>query len=87
MPFISEGNIGGGTYDYYKAELVRLMNQTYPDAYLSLAAELEEDVRVTFNLSPDSKVLCARLTDAYALSNFLRNQVCPASTVAKASRR
>lgn len=84
---ISEGNIGGGTYDYYKAELVRFMNQTYPDAYLSLAAELEEDVRVTFNLSPDSKMLCARLTDAYALSNFLRNQVCPAPTVAKASRR
>jgi hypothetical protein len=84
---ISEGNIGGGTYDYYKAELVRLMNQTYPDAYVSLAAELEEDVRVTFNLSPDSKVLCAKLTDAYALSNFLRNQVCPASNKAIASRR
>lgn len=84
---ISEGNIGGGTYDYYKAELVRFMNQTYPDAYVSLAAELEEDVRVTFNLSPDSKVLCARLTDAYALSNFLRNQVCPALNIAIASRR
>lgn len=84
---ISEGNIGGGTYDYYKAELVRLMNQTYSDAYVSLAAELEEDVRVTFNLSPDSKVLCARLTDAYALSNFLRNQVCPAPNKVIASRR
>lgn len=84
---IQEGNIGGGTYDYYRAELVRLMNQTYPDAYISLAAELEEDVRVTFNLPPESKGLCARLTDAYGLSNFLRNQVCPAPSKASASRR
>lgn len=84
---IQEGNIGGGTYDYYKAELVRLMNQTYPDAYISLAAELEEDVRVTFNLPPESKGLCARLTDAYGLSNFLRNQVCPAPSKAIAHRR
>ena len=66
---------------------MRLMNQTYPDACVSLAAELEEDVRVTFNLPSDSKVLCARLTDAYALSNFLRNQVCPAPNKAIASRR
>lgn len=84
---IQEGNIGGGTYDYYRAELVRLMNQSYPNAYISLAAELEEDVRVAFNLPPESKALCARLTDAYGLSNFLRNQVCPAPSKASVVRR
>ncbi len=83
---IQEVNIGGGTYDYYRVELVRLVNQTYADTYISLAAELEEDVRVTFNLSPESKGLCARLTDAYGLSNFLRNQVCPAPSKVSARR-
>lgn len=84
---IQEANIGGGTYDYHRAELVRLMNQTYSNAHISLAAELEEDVRVTFNLPVQSKGLCARLTDAHGLSNFLRNQVCPVSSKKSTVRR
>ncbi len=84
---IQEANIGGGTYDYHRAELVRLMNQTYSNAYISLAAELEEDVRVTFNLPTQSKGLCARLTDAHGLSNFLRNQVCPVPSKTSTVRR
>lgn len=84
---IQEANIGGGTYYYYRTELVRLMDQTYSDAYISLAAELEEDVRVTFNLPTQSKGLCARLTDAHGLSNFLRNQVCPVPNKTSTVRR
>ena len=69
--------VGGGTADYLKPELERFLVQNFPQAQVSWSAELEEDVRVSFNLSPQDKALCARLTDAYGLSAFLRRLVCP----------
>lgn len=68
--------LGGGSPDYYRDELRTFCAGNFPNSHLSWGAELEEDVRVSFNISQKSKSLCARLTDAYGLSNFLRNQVC-----------
>lgn len=69
--------IGGGSFDYYRGELSSFFNQNFRAANISWGADLEEDVRSAFNLPQRSKALGARLTDAYGLSNFLRNQVCP----------
>jgi len=73
---IEEVILGGGTSDYFRSELTKLITQNYPDTYVSMSADLEEDVQITYNLQPDNKALHARLTDAYALSNFLWRQVC-----------
>ena len=70
--------IGGGSFDYYRGELRNFFTQNFPQANISWGADLEEDVRTAFNLSSQDSSLGARLTDAYGLSNFLRNQVCPA---------
>jgi len=77
--------IGGGTADYLKPELQRFLAQNFPQVTVSWSAELEEDVRVSFNLSPSDKALCARLTDAYGLSAFLRRLVCPVAASTKSS--
>lgn len=71
---------GGGVVDYYAQELQNFLLQNYRGAKISWAAELVEDVRLAFNLSPTSKedrALCARLTDAYGLSTFTRRQLYP----------
>ncbi|MBD2440563.1 ParM/StbA family protein [Nostoc sp. FACHB-110] len=78
--------IGGGSFDYYRDDLKTFFVQNYPNAHISWGAELEEDVRVSFNIGNKSKSLCARLTDAYGLSNFLRNQVCAIPTLGSTAR-
>lgn len=80
--------LGGGAVDYYAQELQNFLVQNYPGARISWAAELQEDVRLTFNLSPTSKedrILCARLTDPYGLSIFTKRQVSPYSLPAVSS--
>ncbi|MCC5618792.1 ParM/StbA family protein [Nostoc sp. CHAB 5836] len=78
--------IGGGCLDYYREELKTFYSQNFSHSNISWGAELEEDVRVSFNLGQKSKSLCARLTDVYGLSNFLRLQVCTISTVGSLTR-
>lgn len=63
--------IGGGTSDYLNNELKTLFAHTQ----ISWAAELEEDVRLAFNLTPQKDALCLRLTDVYGLFRYLQNQV------------
>jgi len=77
-PDVDEIILGGGASEYLQPELQKLLAQNFGYARICWSAELEEDVRSSFSLSPSNKSLCIRLTDAYALSNFLRQQVCPA---------
>lgn len=79
---VNEIIVGGGVSDYLRPELQRFFTTHFPQATISWSAELEEDVRVSFNLSPEDKALCVRLTDCYGLSSFLRSQVCPATRLA-----
>lgn len=81
IPFdIDEVIIGGGTFDYFRQELKQLISQNFPHAHLCLGGDLEEDVRISFNFQPEHRALCTRLTDSYALSNFLKRQVTPQAT-------
>lgn len=63
--------IGGGTSEYLASDLKNLFAHTD----VSWAAELEEDVRLAFNLSPQKDTLCLRFSDVYGLFRYLRNQV------------
>jgi hypothetical protein len=85
-PDCDENIIGGGCVDYYRDELKTFYSQNFPNSNISWGAELEEDVRVTFNIPAKSKSLCARLTDVYALSNYLRNQIYALSSFTGVSR-
>ncbi|MEH2002573.1 MAG: ParM/StbA family protein [Nostoc sp.] len=58
--------IGGGTSEYLVAELKNLF--TYTE--ISWAAELEEDVRLAFNLPIKKDALCLRFTDVYGLFRY-----------------
>jgi hypothetical protein len=75
-PHVDEIIVGGGVCDYYRSELRKFLLEKFSVANISWGASLEEDVRIAFNLPQKEKVLCSRLTDAYALSNFLRSKVC-----------
>lgn len=68
---IDEVVIGGGTSECFKSELSSYFKSTN----ISWAAELEEDVRSSFNLSPHKDALCLRLTDVYGLSRSLVRKV------------
>ena len=63
--------VGGGTSEYLSAELKTFFAHTK----VSWAAELEEDVRLAFNLPPQKDALCLRLTDVYGLFRYLQSQV------------
>jgi hypothetical protein len=63
--------IGGGTSNYLGNELKTIFAHTT----ISWAAELEEDVRLAFNLSQEKDSLCLRLTDVYGLFRYLHSQV------------
>ncbi len=65
--------IGGGTAEYLGAELKSFFAHTQ----VSWAAELEEDVRQSFNLSVKKDAMCLRLTDVYGLSRYLQTSVAP----------
>ena len=82
---VDEIIVGGGASDYLKPELQRFFTQNFSNANISWSADLEEDVRVSFNLSPSDKALCVRLTDCYGLSSFLRQQVCPTTNPTRTS--
>ncbi|UKP01134.1 ParM/StbA family protein [Nostoc sp. UHCC 0870] len=58
--------IGGGTSEYLATELKNLF--TYTE--ISWAAELEEDVRLAFNLPPKKDAMCLRFTDVYGLFRY-----------------
>jgi len=68
---VDEVVIGGGTSECFKSELSSYFTHTN----ISWAAELEEDVRSSFNLSPHKNALCLRLTDVYGLSRSLVRKV------------
>ncbi|MBD2303398.1 ParM/StbA family protein [Nostoc sp. FACHB-87] len=61
--------IGGGTSEYLATELTNLFSHTD----ISWAAELEEDVRLAFNLPPKKDALCLRFTDVYGLFRYQNN--------------
>lgn len=63
--------IGGGTSEYLSNELKAFFAHTK----ISWAAELEEDVRLAFNLPPHKDALILRVTDVYGLFRYLQNQV------------
>ena len=63
--------VGGGTSEYLSAELKTFFAHTK----VSWAAELEEDVRLAFNLPPQKDALCLRLRDVYGLFRYLQSQV------------
>lgn len=63
--------IGGGTASYLQNELKGLFGSTA----ISWAAELEEDVRLAFNLPPQEDALCLRFADVYGLFRFLNSPV------------
>lgn len=66
---VDEFVVGGGTAECFKSELKSYFNSVN----ISWAAELEEDVRLAFNLPPQKDALCLRLTDVYGLSrSFLK---------------
>jgi hypothetical protein len=65
--------IGGGTAEYLRPELEKHFRGTS----LSWAAELEEDVRLAFNIPESENHLCMRLTDVYGLFRLLYQQVNP----------
>lgn len=68
---IDEVVIGGGTSECFKSEISSYFTHTN----ISWAAELEEDVRSSFNLSPHKDTLCLRLADVYGLSRSLTRKV------------
>ncbi len=80
---VDEIIVGGGTSDYLRPELQSFFAGHFGQASLSWSAELEEDVRVAFNLSSQKKGLCVRLSDAFGLSRFMQQQVCPKVISAK----
>ncbi len=69
--------VGGGVCDYYRGELRKFLTENFSSSNISWGASLEEDVQIAFNLAAKERALCSRLTDAYALSNFLRSRVYP----------
>lgn len=75
--------LGGGVSDYFRPELQQLLSRNFAQVRLSWSAELEEDVRVSFNLSPEDRGLCVRLTDAYGLSRYMQQQVCPKTSMVR----
>ena len=83
---VDEIIIGGGAAAYFQAELRQFFGQNYPRAALCWSADLEEEVRIAFNLPPEAQALRARLTDPYGLSNFLRRQLYPHSIVKTRTR-
>ncbi len=83
---VNEIIVGGGAADYFKPELRQFLAQNYSHANICWSADLEEDVRLAFNLVPAAGVLCSRLTDVYGLSNFLRSQIYPHSSVISIKR-
>lgn len=69
-PRLDETVIGGGSFNSYKPEL-----KTYfAGTVISWSAELEEDVRLAFNLSNED-ALCDRYADGYGVSRFFFKRV------------
>lgn len=68
---IDEVVIGGGTAECFRSEL----KSYFAVVNISWAAELEEDVRLAFNLSPEKDSLCLRLADVYGLSRSFTKKI------------
>lgn len=68
---VDEVVIGGGTAECFRSEL----KSHFAAIDISWAAELEEDVRLAFNLSPEKDTLCLRLADVYGLSRSLIRKI------------
>ncbi len=68
---VDEVVIGGGTAECFRSEL----KSHFAAIDISWAAELEEDVRLAFNLSPEKDTLCLRLADVYGLSRSLIKKI------------
>jgi hypothetical protein len=68
--------VGGGTAIYWQAELIEFLPNHWPNADISWHAGLADAVAETFGVG-ELNALMFRLTDVWALSCLLRNQLLP----------